>query len=177
MCSLKPTSFLMMELHSFLMPPRAARRIHRHVVYSLNALAEEDGHRPSYRQETWDLTPQRPPAARLTEERHNSKGNKTTIEGGNQIPTWFLNELVDIPPRSTAGDDGNEERTKPDVAAARDVGETAEEEPTPRLGMASTSPPLRRRTLEPQQHRKMRPRRSVGTVKPNPNLPNPRLVE
>ncbi|PVH64591.1 hypothetical protein PAHAL_2G308900 [Panicum hallii] len=51
------------------------------------------------------------------------------------------------------------------------------EEPTPRLGMASTSPPLRRRTLEPQQHRKMRPRRSVGTVKPNPNLPNPRLVE
>ncbi|PUZ71225.1 hypothetical protein GQ55_2G297500 [Panicum hallii var. hallii] len=36
------------------------------------------------------------------------------------------------------------------------------EEPTPRLDMASTSPPLRRRTLESQQHRKMRPRRSVG---------------
>jgi len=63
-----------MELHSFLMPPRAARRKHRHVVYLLKTLVEEDGHRPSHRRETRNLVPQEPPATPAHRMTTQSKG-------------------------------------------------------------------------------------------------------
>jgi len=48
--------------------------------------------------------------------RSDSPENDTTRRG-TEPPLNFLNELVAIPPKSSTGDDGDEERAEPPVAA------------------------------------------------------------